>query len=729
MSINERFFRGGCRSILLPAGLVLGLSLTAALTAPADTIHVPGDQPSIQAGIDASADGDTVLVSAGDYVESINFLGKAVHLRSEDGPWNTRIENGPGVGSVVTFESGEGPDSILEGFTIHRGRGTDLPSWDLRCGGGILCLDSSPTITGNLIRDNGGQAGSGIFCENSSAMITGNIIRSNDSDGIYDWVHAYGGGVCLFNCGTDEQPLYLVNNLIIWNLAIGFGAVYDSIGYGGGVYAGGGYLLVDQCTIAYNEADCDGGGDTYGGGVLNFNQDTIISNTIFHFNRSTLGDEIAVFYGTFGIDYSMVDNGWQWIYNESSDIEIGEGMLDVDPLFVGQSLLSQQAAGQFVDSLCVDAGNPELPPHGGTTRTDTGVDTGRLDMGFHYPVDWPPPVWLLAGAGPSEDNPPVVKVFPLTEDPEPSMAFPAYGAPRHGVNVTAGYLTTSNPYMEIITGPGPGEIYGPHVRGFSRFGEPVTGLSFMAYGTNRYGVNVTTGIMERDGGEVIITGAGPGAVFGPHVRGFTVDDQSGEASPMPDINFFAYGTPRWGVNVACGNIDGDWPDEIITGAGPGAIYGPHVRGWSVDDHPARAIDGVNFLAYGTNRMGVRVTCGDVDGDNIDEIITAPGPSPVFSAHIRGWNYDGQTITPLTGIDFLAWPAGDARYGASVFACRDLNFDGTDDLVVGEGPDPEGGSRINIYRCRNGTLSLWHSLQAFPDGWTHGVNVAAGRFAW
>lgn len=46
------------------------------------TIHVPGDQPTIQAAINAANTGDTVLVSNGTYQENINFNGKAITVTS-----------------------------------------------------------------------------------------------------------------------------------------------------------------------------------------------------------------------------------------------------------------------------------------------------------------------------------------------------------------------------------------------------------------------------------------------------------------------------------------------------------------------------------------------------------------------------------------------------------------------------------------------------------------------
>ncbi len=242
-------------------------------------------------------------------------------------------------------------------------------------------------------------------------------------------------------------------------------------------------------------------------------------------------------------------------------------------------------------------------------------------------------------------------------------------------------------------------------------GTSLPGLSFLAYGTNKYGVNVACGDIDADGYDEIITGAGPGAVFGPHVRGWNYDGGT-TVDPLSGVSYFAYGTPKWGVNVACGDIDGDGYDEIVTGAGPGAVYGPHVRGWNYDGGPTvNPISGVSYFAYGTLKYGVNVACGDVDGDGIDEIITGAGPGAVFGAHVRGWNCDGGPATAISNLSFFAWSAADLRYGANVFSGADLNGNGRDEIVVGQGPDPNAGTWVKVYMFDGSQEIEWLSLEA------------------
>ena len=332
--------------------------------------------------------------------------------------------------------------------------------------------------------------------------------------------------------------------------------------------------------------------------------------------------------------------------------------------------------------------------------------------------------FLVAGPGPAQPNPPMIRVFPPYQNSMQQYEFSAYETPHYGVNLTCGDVTGNNTDM-LITGPGPGRALGPHVRGFEIDGTPLPGLGFIAYGTRNYGVNVAAADIDNDGYDEIITGPGPGGVFGPHVRAFNYDG-AGSVTNVGGVNFMAYGTRRWGANVSGGDIDADGFDEIVTGAGPGPIFGPHVRGWNIDGGPATAIPAVNFLAYGTKRNGLRVSCGDLDGDGAEEIVTAPGPSWHFGAHIRGWNYDGTSITELPGCSFFAWSSEQARYGARVYAGTDLDAAGRDDLIVGAGQDPNVASLIKVYRYSGGDVHIWFSLQAFPTAWRQGVNVAGGR---
>ena len=120
---------------------------------------------TIQHGIDSSAAGDTVLVTEGVYNESINFNGKAITVRSASGvPYNTSIITPVAVSLYsVRLTSAEGPDSILQGFTVTG----YIP---------VRCDNSSPVISNCIIT--GGYT-ENIYLKDSSAEIRNCIITGS----------------------------------------------------------------------------------------------------------------------------------------------------------------------------------------------------------------------------------------------------------------------------------------------------------------------------------------------------------------------------------------------------------------------------------------------------------------------------------------------------------------------------------------------------------------------
>jgi hypothetical protein len=138
-----------------------------------------GDAPTIQAAIDSSGAGDSVLVATGTFAGpgnyDIDFQGKAIVVISEFGPTSTTVDcqsNGRGF----VFQNGEGSGSVLSGFTITNGLSAVQ-------GGAVFCDDSSPDICFNVIIGNHALGhGGGIAIKKGAPYIYNNTISENSSD-------------------------------------------------------------------------------------------------------------------------------------------------------------------------------------------------------------------------------------------------------------------------------------------------------------------------------------------------------------------------------------------------------------------------------------------------------------------------------------------------------------------------------------------------------------------
>ncbi len=169
-----------CHYLSSMRSIIMTGVLAASAAAAAETWHVPGDCPSIQAAIDAAAAGDEVLVGLGRWQEQIDFLGKAILVRSASGAEETVIDGGQFRGSVVTFHSGESRSAELRGFTIKGGRAI--------LGGGICIVRASPTIRLCLIEFNSADKGGGIFVDRGEPSIESCVFSFNtagNGDGVW----------------------------------------------------------------------------------------------------------------------------------------------------------------------------------------------------------------------------------------------------------------------------------------------------------------------------------------------------------------------------------------------------------------------------------------------------------------------------------------------------------------------------------------------------------------
>lgn len=345
-------------------------------------------------------------------------------------------------------------------------------------------------------------------------------------------------------------------------------------------------------------------------------------------------------------------------------------------------------------------------------RERNGVPDVYLDMAPGYEL-------LVIGAGADPAAPPSVKVLqPESLSGTPVASFAPYGAGGYGANVAAGD-TDGDGVDQLLTGPGPGLQYGPQVRAFTDLGVPIPRISFYAYGTLRYGVRPASGNVDQGTAWEILTGPGPGDVFGPHVRAFR--DTGKGIKAVGNLSFYAYKTLRYGVNVALGDLENDGFSEILTGPGPGAVFGSQLRGFDYDGNGVASRSSVNRFVYPTASYGLMVAAGDTDFDDFDEIGCGPGPDPVNATKVVVLDDDGGALVEKAGSRFEAFPGlgGGVNIAFGQWFDRDI----ARELLVSQGAVPASTAEIRVYDDSQAGFSQLASTNPY-SGYAYGASIAS-----
>jgi hypothetical protein len=295
----------------------------------------------------------------------------------------------PDSGSVVYFCNGEDTTSVLNGFTITGGSGTNYPELDFIVAGGINVEYCGAKIINNRIVDNHMQGSSGIYVhgaamdiypiEGAHVIVRNNLIQNNTVNGWwggstictggYGDIHIEGNritnnsntmsnlcGGALVICGGNPDYPYkkteVIGNIIRGNSAQSQSGPWKA--YASGIYVENSSPYIANNIIAYNHGG-SGGGVWLGtwGGLVHDTRPVLVNNTIVN-NISNYGGGVyvtqegdsahPVFINNIiwdNISQEQADSGQIYISDARITMRYcnvqggykGEGNIDVDPLF------------------------------------------------------------------------------------------------------------------------------------------------------------------------------------------------------------------------------------------------------------------------------------------------------------------------------------------------------------------------------------------------------------
>lgn len=332
---------------------LLMASVVFPATTWAATRTVPVDFTTIQAAIDASDVGDTVLVLPGTYRgegnRGIEFRGRDIVLRSEGGPALTIIDPEQQDRGFFIHEW-ETSASSIEGFTVQNGYAQFGHGKWPGGGGGIACPGGSPSIVDCWFYYNRADAvGGALDLVVSDSRVRNCIVAGN-------FANDRGGGI---------------------NFETGNAAFENCLITGNGAYGGGGLSLANafgtpisftNCTISANTCSI------VGGGILAY-RGVILDRCIVAGNCAGVRHE-EISMGPEGLVAicSLIDSTGVGGVGKETPTQYDSDCLFVDPEFCDPALCGIHTQGDWSlqsDSPCAPAQSP------------CGQLIGALDVGCY----------------------------------------------------------------------------------------------------------------------------------------------------------------------------------------------------------------------------------------------------------------------------------------------------------------------------------------------------------
>ncbi|MCC6660488.1 MAG: right-handed parallel beta-helix repeat-containing protein [Phycisphaerales bacterium] len=362
---------------------VIAAVLALTVAAAGQTLHVPSQYPTIKAALAAATPGSTVLIADGVYTGSgnisLSFGGKAITVRSENGPAACIIDAGHAA-TIVTFSTGEGAGSILQGLTLRRGNGSE--------GGAIKCQNASPTIRGcNFEQGRASYHGSGVGCVSGSSPVIRDCTFADGLAGVGGAVYAVGGShPKLIGCTIRDHRT-------------------DLFGGGAAGCDATSSITIDRCAFRGNQAT---GFSPYGGAIVSAGNLTV-TNSLFFGNSGLAGAAIACSGGTakivnctFSANFAGTGGGAVW--SQASVLTVTNCILwgdAPDELAGGPALVTYSGVmGGYAGAGNISADPGFISPGAGDLRIGAGsacIDAGN-STAAPVPLD-------LAGAPRRLDDP------------------------------------------------------------------------------------------------------------------------------------------------------------------------------------------------------------------------------------------------------------------------------------------------------------------------------------